>query len=163
MNSGRDWNEGNSASSVSATKVVMSQQVAGKNFNYSDHNGLAVEISLSELDGSGSIPTRDAKKDSTTKKDSFSKKGSMLKKESAAGSYKPKKLSVERIVEDRDLLVEVLPMIEEERGNVKKAYFRSVLTYLYFISSTDLFGMMDKLLIFLLSKPGFFFEHQFGT
>ena len=95
----------------------MTEKVPNREYNYSDHTGLAATIKVDE-------PTNTAgsASSSPTKELPNPMRGSIRAQPSI--KRPPLAPATSGVSKGGDILVELLPMLEQERGKVKKAYFR---------------------------------------
>ena len=96
----------------------MTEKVPNREYNYSDHTGLAATIKVDEPTGN----TAGSASSSPTKELPNPMRGSIRAQPST--KRPPPAPATSGVSKGGDILVELLPMLEQERGKVKKAYFR---------------------------------------
>ena len=94
----------------------MTEKVPNREYNYSDHTGLAATIKVDE-------PTAGSASSSPTKEIPNPMRGS-IRAQPSTKRPPPPASATSGVSKGGDILVELLPMLEQERGKVKKAYFR---------------------------------------
>ena len=95
----------------------MTEKVPNREYNYSDHTGLAATIKVDEP-----TTTAGSASSSPTKELPNPLRGSIRAQPSI--KRPPPAPATSGVSKGGDILVELLPMLEQERGKVKKAYFR---------------------------------------
>ena len=97
----------------------MTEKVPNRDYNYSDHTGLAATIKVDEPTGN----TAGSATSSPTKELPNPMRGS-IRAQPSTKRPPPPASTTSAVSKGGDILVELLPMLEQERGKVKKAYFR---------------------------------------
>ena len=102
----------------------MTEKVPNREYNYSDHTGLAATIKVDEPTTTAGSATS-----SPTKELPNPLRGS-IRAQPSTKRPPPPAPATSGVSKGGDILVELLPMLEKERGKVKKAYFRYITIFL---------------------------------